>query len=105
MGHTLTLGLRVLLTGSLLAFASVSWAYPISGVSPDQRPEGAPVIDEVSHPEGWREEALSGVSEPYPASLGFLADQGHWYTPFNRPNMPGPYDIRGLYGSAEGGAE
>jgi hypothetical protein len=37
------------------------------------------------------------VSQPYPASLRFLEDQGNWYTPFNRPGMLPPYDIRGWH--------
>ena len=66
----------------------------IAGVHPDRRPDNAPVVTSVDHDETWQAVALLGVSEPYPASLGFLADQGAWYTPFNHPGMTGPYDIR-----------
>ena len=71
--------------------------YPIAGTNPSQRPQGAPKIEEVIKPEGWYSRALTGISQPYPSSLRFLEDQGNWYTPFNRPGMPGRYDIRGWY--------
>ncbi|WP_200243130.1 hypothetical protein [Thiohalocapsa halophila] len=71
--------------------------YPIAGTQPSARPAGAPVVREVRKPEGWYTKALTGISQPYPASLGFLEDQGNWYTPFNRPGMVGRYDIRGWH--------
>jgi hypothetical protein len=74
-----------------------AWAaadYPIAGLTPDQRPAGAPSIQEVSKGPDWFAQALQGVDKPYPASLQFLEDQGNWHTPFNRPGMPPPYDIR-----------
>ena len=77
--------------------ASAAAGYPIAGVEPYQRPAGAPVIQEVDKSGGWYSRALTGISEPYPNSLRFLEDQGNWYTPFNRPGMPGRYDIRGWY--------
>jgi hypothetical protein len=75
--------------------ATASAEYPIAGVNPDQRPAGAPVITQVQKPKGWYSQALTGVSRPYPPSLRFLEDQGNWYTPFNRPGVAAPYDIRG----------
>lgn len=69
----------------------------IAGLNPSQRPEGAPVIREVDKPEGWYTRALTGISRPYPPSLRFLEDQGNWYTPFNRPGMLPPYDLRGWH--------
>jgi hypothetical protein len=71
--------------------------YPIAGTQPSQRPANAPVITTVNHTGAWYTEALHGVVRPYPHSLRFLEDQGAWHTPFNRPGMPGPYDIRGWY--------
>lgn len=71
--------------------------YPIAGTQPSERPAGAPVIREVRHSEEWYARALTGISRPYPSSLEFLEDQGHWYTPFDQPGMPGRYDIRGWY--------
>lgn len=81
------------LASTSLLISSVS-AYPIAGVKPDQRPEGAPVIKEFVKDGAWYTNALQGVSSPYPASLHFLENQGAWYTPFNHPGMTGPYDIR-----------
>lgn len=68
--------------------------HPIAGMSPDQRPSGAPVLNKVDHSSAWYQRALTGLSSPYPASFRFLEDQGNWYTPFVRPGMTGPYDIR-----------
>ncbi len=79
------------------AAASSAAAYPIAGVNPSQRPEGAPRITQVNHDAQWYKSAVQGISEPYPASLKFLESQGNWYTPFNRPGMPGRYDLRGWY--------
>ncbi|MES9858809.1 MAG: hypothetical protein ABW166_19725 [Sedimenticola sp.] len=71
--------------------------YPTAGVTPDQRPQGAPVITQVTHDSQWMKNALRGIDKPYPESLSFLEDQGNWYTPFNHPGATGPYDIRGLH--------
>ncbi|PHP64588.1 hypothetical protein CSC94_23545 [Zhengella mangrovi] len=66
----------------------------IAGIHPDRRPENAPRITEFSKSADWTERAMHGISEPYPSSLGFLADQGAWFTPFNHPGMTDRYDIR-----------
>jgi len=79
--------------------ASASDAPFIAGTQPWQRPAGAPVITEVHRSPEWLQRALTGVSAPYPASLRFLEYQGNWYTPFTRPGMPPPYDIRGWHGN------
>ena len=71
--------------------------YPVAGLTPGARPKGAPTVTVFERPPEWRAKALKGVSEPYPAGLGFLDNQGAWYTPFNRAGMPGPYDLRGLH--------
>ncbi len=86
------------------AAAALAESFPIAGVEPSQRPEGAPVVTEFPKDAAWYQEALSGISEPYPGSLKFLEDQGAWYTPFNRPGMPPPYDIRGWHSGASEGA-
>jgi len=78
--------------------ASAEDGFPIGGTQPSQRPQGAPVISTVRKEPGWYERALTGVSRPYPHSLRFLEDQGNWSTPFIRPGMHGPYDIRGWHG-------
>ena len=77
-----------------IAPLSSAVAYPIAGVRPDQRPEGAPRVAEVRHDAAWYQRVVRGITEPYPGSLGFLEHQGNWYTPFNRPGMPGRYDLR-----------
>lgn len=69
----------------------------VAGTMPDRRPPAAPRINAFTQTPEWRARALSGVTKPVPPSLRFLDDQGAWFTPFTRPNMPPPYDIRGLY--------
>jgi hypothetical protein len=86
------------------AASQTDGGYPIAGTQPSARPAGAPVVREVRKPEGWFSEALTGVDRPYPSSLGFLEDQGNWYTPFNRPGMVGRYDIRGWHQPSVGDA-
>ena len=71
----------------------------IAGTSPDRRPAGAPVVQDYSKDAAWYAQALAGVEPPYPASLRFLEDQGAWFSPFDRPGMIGPYDLRGLHAS------
>jgi hypothetical protein len=94
-------------TGSSLGQQAASRAdggYPIAGTQPSARPAGAPVVREVLKPAGWYSEALNAISKPYPTSLGFLEDQGNWYTPFNRPGMVGRYDIRRWHQPSAGDA-
>lgn len=76
----------------------------VAGVEPSMRPAGAPMQTNAAKDAAWYRQALAGVSRPYPASLRFLEDQGAWYSPFNRPGMTGPYDIRNWHGSASSGA-
>ena len=66
----------------------------IAGVHPQRRPEGAPRIVGFEKTAEWYEQALHGISEPYPYSLKFLEDQGVWFSPFIHPGMTGRYDIR-----------
>jgi hypothetical protein len=66
----------------------------VAGSTPQQRPRGTPVIKDAPASSERRMAALAGISEPVPASLKFLNDQGAWYTPFDQPGMPGYYDIR-----------
>lgn len=75
----------------------------ISGLEPDRRPAGAPSLNEYVKDAAWYCQALTGVSSPYPASLRFLEDQGAWHTPFVRPGMTGPYDLRHWHATACGG--
>ncbi len=66
----------------------------VAGSEPDQRPAHAPSVQFYAKPPAWYAQALRGVSQPFPPSFRFLEHQGAWYTPFNRPGMTGPYDIR-----------
>ncbi len=93
------LGISVvgLCTITCLLSSSANADYPIAGLTPDQRPAGAPVIEWVQHPKAWYEQALTGIQPPYPKSLYFLDNQGNWYTPFNRSGMLGYYDLRGWH--------
>jgi hypothetical protein len=68
----------------------------VAGLNPSVRPANAPVITVFEPADAWKAQALRGIHEPH-TGLGFLKDQGVWYTPFNRPNLPGRYDIRGLH--------
>lgn len=67
-------------------------AAPLGGTTPDRRPEGAPKV--LAAPERTRKPA--GIP-PDLSGLGFVRDQGNWYTPFDRPGMPPPYDLRGWH--------
>lgn len=72
--------------------------YPIAGMTPWQRPEGAPVIEWVQpHNREWYQKGLTGITSPYPSSLYFMDNQGNWYTPFINTGMLAPYDIRGWH--------
>jgi len=70
---------------------------PVAGLTPDQRPAGAPVIRTLARAPEWPRQATRGIAEPLPSGLKFVADQGAWYTPFSEPGMPGYYDIRNLH--------
>ena len=96
--NTVTLVALICSAGcSLGSVQSAMAEYPIAGVNPYQRPEGAPAIQSVNKDGEWYTTALTGIDRPYPSSLKFLESQGNWYTPFNRPGMRGRYDIRGWY--------
>ncbi len=82
---------------TLFVISPTALAYPVAGLTPDQRPAGAPVIKEMKKTPEWYTNALRGVSEPYPYSLKFLENQGAWYTPFIYSGMKAPYDIRGWH--------
>lgn len=74
----------------------------VAGLAPHQRPQGAPEIREFVRTADWRKRSLTGISEPLPASLGFLNQQGAWHTPFVDPGMPGYYDLRGWHRESGG---
>ena len=79
--------------------ANAASMYPVAGTQPDRRPDNAPVIRDSARPS--EEKFFFGVVKPRPASLSWFADQGGWYTPFNRPGATGPYDIRGWHTKKE----
>ena len=88
------------LVGCLVFVCAISDARAdgfVAGLTPWERPAGAPVIKSVDRDPEWFRHALTGISRPYPTSLRFLDDQGNWHTPFDRPGMTGPYDIRGWH--------
>ncbi len=88
---------RLLLLASLFFLtAAIADTGYIAGLNPAVRPVNAPVITAFEPGEAWKAQALQGIREPY-TGLGFLKDQGAWYTPFNRPNLGGRYDLRGLH--------
>lgn len=91
-----SLSISVLL-GLLVSSQSLAESPFVAGLAPDRRPVDAPVITALNKDDDWYETALFGVVPPYPSSLRFLEDQGHWFTPFKRPGMTGPYDIRGWH--------
>lgn len=70
----------------------------VAGLTPSERPAGAPVISELEKDAAWYAHALTGIEPPFPASLRFLEDQGAWFSPFVHPGMTGPYDIRRWHG-------
>lgn len=86
-------------TGVLIMAAAMTAAVSLAEDSSEvvdysQRPATAPVLTAYVKDGNWYRTALTGIEPPYPASLGFLEDQGAWYTPFNHPGLTGPYDIR-----------
>lgn len=79
------------------AFDTVTETTPsrfIGGLTPNQRPANAPTIREFTVGDQQTKQALTGISQPVPASLDFINDQEAWFTPFNRPGMLGYYDLR-----------
>ena len=73
----------------------------VAGTTPDRRPESAPRVTQLLRNDAWLEQATIGITKPHPP-LSFLSDQGAWFTPFNVPGMPKPYDIRGLHAARDG---
>lgn len=73
----------------------------VAGVRPFERPQGVPFLTSVVKSPEWFKHALTGVSEPVPASLDFLKEQEFWFNPFTRPGMPGPYDLRKWHSAAK----
>ena len=86
------------LTVGLFSQSSAWAAQPaVAGLAPHQRPAGAPVL---TRPPADTAKGLHGIATPLPPGLDFMASQGAWYTPFTRPGMPAPYDLRGWHTEA-----
>ena len=81
---------------SLLAQAGFADEGFVAGLKPYERPEGAAKITAYQPGAARQAMAIKGVAEPR-TGIGFLKDQGAWYTPFDRPNLTGRYDIRGMH--------
>lgn len=96
MGLSYRLAVGLMLSGGLCSGAVAVSPPFIAGLRPAERPAGAPVLVDQVPDGGWRARALRGLGEPQ-TGVGFLKDQGPWYTPFDRPNMTGRYDLRGLH--------
>lgn len=69
----------------------------VAGLTPYERPAGAPVVRAFAQSPEWLRQATRGIAGALPSGLKFVADQGAWYTPFTEPGMPGYYDIRNLH--------
>jgi hypothetical protein len=90
------------LVGSLLSIiVSVAVAQEfVAGEQPDRRPSAAPVMPE---PPGGPERLATlakGVEAPIPEGVVRLNVPGRWFTPFERPGMTAPYDLRGWHQAA-----
>ncbi len=88
------------LAGTWLSAATagaVESSVAVAGLAPFQRPDGAPQLMVAPPHDAAGGRALHGVSQPVPPSLKFLRDQGNWYSPFDQPGAPRPYDIRGWH--------
>lgn len=81
-------------------FASAQTEQFVAGTAPDRRPPSPPRISTFNRTSDWHAQAHAGIATPLPP-LSFLKDQGGWYTPFTRPGMPGPYDIRSRHSPRE----
>jgi len=101
--------MRRVLVALILGFSvpQIAWAadeFPIAGLKPSERPAGAPVISSPQRAPDWEKRLFHGVVKPYPKSItSQQTDQGSWYTPFNRPGMRPPFDLRGWTESKAGG--
>jgi hypothetical protein len=86
--------------------SQVVWAgvYPVAGLTPDRRPEGAPVISEISDTKHIEQRLLYGIEKPVPESIqGWVGYQGRWFNPFAYPGMTGRYDLRGWHSNSHSG--
>lgn len=92
--------LLVVATGCAPVWGGETRELAVAGLQPDRRPLAAPRIVSFEQSEAWKANAVRGLGSPANGTA-FLKDQGAWYTPFNRPNMPGYYDLRGLHAAGQ----
>lgn len=91
------------LTAAMMAAAPAAAApADVAGLAPHRRPANAPRVEAPAT--GDKPRTLYGIPDPAPPGLNFVRDQGAWYTPFDRPGMPPPYDLRGWYAAQQRGA-
>ena len=74
----------------------------VAGIQPDRRPDSFPRVAQV--PQRDLAVALRGIDGGTSDAFGWLASQGAWFTPFTRPGMTGPYDLRGWHAERKSGA-
>ena len=91
--------ISALVFGLALALSLPAWcvdavAAPIAGLTPYERPVGAPSSRGIMRTPEQTAKITTGIARPLPDGLDFLKDQGAWYTPFDRPGMPAYYDLR-----------
>lgn len=89
------LSVAVLLCAATAVGTAAAAPAEVAGLAPYERPAGAPRIE--APPPSDKPRTLHGIPDPAPPGLKFVRDQGAWYTPFDRPGMPPPYDLRGWH--------
>ena len=62
---------------------------PVAGLTPYERPAGAPLIKTLARTPEQTARLTAGVAQPLPLGIEWLKDQGAWYNPFTRPGMVG----------------
>ena len=82
---------------ALLPLQALAAQVEIAGLAPDRRPVSAPTITSAPVSNELKAHRLFGVVPPWPGNVERIAEQGNWYSPFFRPGMTGPYDLRGWH--------
>lgn len=96
MGSAVAIGLMVL---SLPSWSADVEAAPIAGLTPYERPVGAPTIKAVTRTPEQAVKLTTGIAQALPPGIEWMKDQGAWYSPFTLPGMVGYYDVRGWHGA------
>lgn len=69
--------------------------YPVAGLTPHERPQGAPSLRDDGHAKPVARPHW--IPSPPPPGLGFIEKPGAWYSPFFHPGVPAPYDVHGSH--------